>query len=275
MRARSTPCCARRTWWHCRPPRKPYRLPDWRDASDGATIVSRRGAAVDFGRRPRPGDCRMSQGNRLGHRLPPNPRAERRGPGGPPPPSPPGGRRLISAGGLDLAIAECPKGIGSVIGSPESAELIAGVRVQPFPLYPDDRGYFLEVQRIGKGLAAAFLPESTQISAALSYPGTMKAFHYHLFQHDCWTPVKGLFQVVLADLRLGSATHGVRNTMYVGGLRPWQILIPPGVAHGYKVVGREEALLVYLTDRFYNPKDEGRIPHNDAGINYDWETQHK
>jgi dTDP-4-dehydrorhamnose 3,5-epimerase len=189
--------------------------------------------------------------------------------------SPAAGRRLISAGERDLAIAECPKGIGSVIGSPESAELIAGVRVQPFPLYPDDRGYFLEVQRIGKGLAAAFPPESTQISAALSYPGTMKAFHYHLFQHDCWTPVKGLFQVVLADLRVGSATYGVRNTMYVGGLRPWQILIPPGVAHGYKVVGREEALLVYLTDRFYNPKDEGRIPYNDAGINYDWETQHK
>ena len=189
--------------------------------------------------------------------------------------SPAAGRRLISAGERDLAIAECPKGIGSVIGSPESAELIAGVRVQPFPLYPDDRGYFLEVQRIGKGLAAAFPPESTQISAALSYPGTMKAFHYHLFQHDCWTPVKGLFQVVLADLRVGSVTHGVRNTMYVGGLRPWQILIPPGVAHGYKVVGREEALLVYLTDRFYNPKDEGRIPYNDAGINYDWETQHK
>jgi len=47
------------------------------------------------------------------------------------------------------------------------------------------------------------------------------------------------------------------------------------VAHGYKIVGREEALLVYLTDRFYNPKDEGRIPHNDPGINYDWELQHK
>ena len=61
--------------------------------------------------------------------------------------------------------------------------------------------------------------------------------------------------------------------MYVGALRPWQVLIPPGVAHGYKVIGREDALLVYLTDRFYNPKDEGRIPYNDPGINYDWETQ--
>ena len=53
--------------------------------------------------------------------------------------------------------------------------------------------------------------------------------------------------------------------MYVGALRPWHVLIPPGVAHGYKVIGGEEALLVYLTDRFYNPKDEGRIPYNDPG----------
>jgi dTDP-4-dehydrorhamnose 3,5-epimerase len=128
---------------------------------------------------------------------------------------------------------------------------------------------------MGRGLASGFPPESTQISAALNYPGTVKAFHFHLHQHDCWTPVKGLLQVVLVDLRLGSPTHGARNTMYLGGLRPWQVLIPPGVAHGYKVVGREEALLVYLTDRFYNPKDEGRIAYNDPGINYDWETQHK
>jgi len=145
----------------------------------------------------------------------------------PQPVFPAAGRRLITSGDLDLVIAECPKGIGSVIGSPQSPDLIAGVRVQPFPLYPDDRGYFLEVQRIGSGLAAGFPPESTQISAALSYPGTVKAFHYHLFQHDCWTPVKGLLQVALMDLRLGSPTHGVRNTMYVGGLRPWQVLIPP------------------------------------------------
>jgi dTDP-4-dehydrorhamnose 3,5-epimerase len=53
------------------------------------------------------------------------------------------------------------------------------------------------------------------------------------------------------------------------------LLIPPGVGHGYKVIGTAPAMLVYLTDRLYNPKDEGRIPHNSEGINYDWELQHK
>lgn len=185
------------------------------------------------------------------------------------------GRRVASAGSLELVLPECEKGLGKIIGSIESPDLIAGVRLAQLSVYPDDRGYFMEVQRFGRGLAADFPAATSQVSAALNYPGSIKAFHYHLHQTDCWTPVKGLFQVVLADLRADSATFGLRNTLYVGPLRPWQILIPPGVAHGYKVIGGQEALLVYMTDRFYNPQDEGRIPYDDPSIHYDWETQHK
>jgi dTDP-4-dehydrorhamnose 3,5-epimerase len=185
------------------------------------------------------------------------------------------GRALASFGDLHLAVPECAKGIGAVIGSADSPQLIAGVRCEPLRLHPDDRGYFLEVQRLGLGLAADFPSATSQFSAALSYPGTVKAFHYHLHQTDCWTPVKGMLQVALVDLRTGSPTFGRRNTMYLGALRPWQVLIPPGVGHGYKVIGSEDALLVYMTDRFYNPQDEGRIPYNDPSIHYDWETQKK
>ena len=109
----------------------------------------------------------------------------------------------------------------------------------------------------------------------MRYPGTIKAFHFHHRQTDLWGVVSGMFQVALADLRPDSPTYGLRNTVYIGTLRPWQILIPPGVAHGYKVVGEQAAMLVYVTDRFYNPTDEGRIAYNDPRINYDWELQHK
>ena len=185
------------------------------------------------------------------------------------------GRRVASSADLELALPDCEKGLGKVINAIDSLDLIAGVRVAPLSLYPDDRGYFLEVQRLGRGLATAFPAESSQISAALNYPGAIKAFHFHLHQTDCWSPVKGLLQVALVDLRLSSSTFGLRNTMYVGPLRPWQVLIPPGVAHGYKVIGSQEALLVYMTDRFYDPQDEGRIPYDDVSINYDWDTQRK
>lgn len=183
--------------------------------------------------------------------------------------------QIASIEGLTLVLPECSRGLGSLINSPQSGELIEGVKIQPLALWPDDRGYFLEVQRMGHGLAAAFPSATTQVSATMSVPGTIKAFHYHLRQTDCWTPIRGMFQVALVDLRLGSPTFGARNTIYVGDLRPWQILIPPGVGHGYKVVSPSEALLVYLTDRFYDPKDEGRIPYNEPHIQYDWDTQHK
>ncbi len=182
---------------------------------------------------------------------------------------------LARYGALELAVPRCEKGIGAVIARADSQHLIEGVRIETVDLWPDDRGYFLEVQRLGRGLAAQFPPGETQVSAALNYPGSIKAFHYHLRQHDCWTPAMGMLQVALADLRAGSPTFGRRNTFYVGTLRPWRILIPPGIAHGYKVIGAGPAMLIYLTDRFYNPDDEGRIPYNHPDLNYDWELQHK
>jgi dTDP-4-dehydrorhamnose 3,5-epimerase len=177
--------------------------------------------------------------------------------------------------GVCLSVPQCEHGVGSVIMTLDSAALIDGVGLKPFSLWPDDRGYFLEVARLGQGLPAGFPAVSTQVSAALSYPGTIKALHYHRYQTDCWVPAMGMFQVVLVDLRTESKTFGQRNTLFLGELRPWQVLIPPGVAHGYKVIGQGPAMLVYVTDRFYNPADEGRIAYNDPSIRYDWEIQHK
>jgi dTDP-4-dehydrorhamnose 3,5-epimerase-like enzyme len=64
------------------------------------------------------------------------------------------------------------------------------------------------------------------------------------------------------------------NTIYVGRFRPWEILIRPGVGHGYKALGVEPIPLLYFTDRHYNPCDELRIAYNDPAIAYTWEIQH-
>jgi dTDP-4-dehydrorhamnose 3,5-epimerase len=180
-----------------------------------------------------------------------------------------------AAAPVRISTPKCEPGIGKVISTVDSAGLIDGVRVQPFDIWPDDRGYFLEVIRMRQGLAASFAPETTQVSAAVSYKGTIKAFHFHRHQTDLWVPMSGVFQVALVDLRADSPTFGIKNTFYVGSLRPWQLLIPPGVGHGYKVVGETAGTLVYVTNQIYNPSDEGRIAYNDASIQYDWETQHK
>jgi dTDP-4-dehydrorhamnose 3,5-epimerase len=186
---------------------------------------------------------------------------------------------LGTKNGIELAILRrSKKTLGKVIGKPDSPDLIDGVRMEPLQIHPDDRGFFMELTRLGEGLATAMVPEGDrriQVSFTLTYPGTIKAIHYHAEQTDLWAPVSGMLQVFLYDLRRNSKTFGLINTIFVGSYRPWEILIPPGVGHGYKALGVEPIQLLYLTDRHYNPADEFRIAYNDPTIAYDWETQHK
>ena len=186
---------------------------------------------------------------------------------------------LGTRNGIEMAIfRRNAKTLGNVISKPNSSELIDGVQIEPLQIYPDDRGFFTELARLGKGLATKMVPDAIhkiQVSLTLTYPGTIKAIHYHSEQTDLWAPVSGMVQVFLYDLRRHSRTFGTINTIFVGRFQPWEILIPPGVGHGYKALGTEPIQLVYFTDRHYNPADELRLPYNHTDIAYDWETQHK
>ena len=186
---------------------------------------------------------------------------------------------LGTRNGIEMAIARrTTKTLGKVIARPNSPDLIDGVQIEPLQVFPDDRGFFTELARLGKGLAAKMLPDDVrkiQVSLTLTYPGTIKAIHYHSEQTDLWVPISGMVQVFLYDLRRHSPTFAAINTIFAGRFQPWEILIPPGVAHGYKALGVEPIQLVYFTDRHYNPADELRLPYDHPDIAYDWEIQHK
>jgi dTDP-4-dehydrorhamnose 3,5-epimerase len=192
------------------------------------------------------------------------------------------GEKIVSLGtknGIEMAIrCRTEKTLGKVIAKSDSPDLIEGVRLEVLQVHPDDRGFFTELARLGKGLASGMVPDGTrniQVSFTLTYPGTIKAIHYHAEQSDLWAPVSGMLQVFLCDLRRHSKTFGLINTLYVGRFRPWEILIPPGVGHGYKALGIEPINLLYFTDRHYNPADELRLAYNDPHVGYDWDTQFK
>ena len=186
---------------------------------------------------------------------------------------------LGTRNGIEMAIARrSAKTLGKIIAKPDSPDLIEGIQIEPLQIYPDDRGFFCELARLGQGLAAKMVPDEQrkiQVSLTLTYPGTIKAIHYHAEQSDLWAPVSGMVQVFLYDLRRHSSTFGAINTIFAGRLQPWEILIPPGVAHGYKALGVEPIQLLYFTDRHYNPADELRLPYDHPDIAYDWEIQHK
>lgn len=149
--------------------------------------------------------------------------------------------------------------------------LIEGVIYKKCIKHCDDRGYFTELVRDDEGILKRF----GQMSASLAYPGVIKAFHFHEKQDDVWYFPVGNAQVVLHDLREDSNTYQQTDVFYLGEQNPSVLLIPKGVAHGYRVLGNQPAIIVYLTTESYqaDAPDEFRIPYNDPEINFNWETQ--
>jgi dTDP-4-dehydrorhamnose 3,5-epimerase len=147
------------------------------------------------------------------------------------------------------------------------AETIEGVEIKELVTHSDERGFFREIIRVSDDI----FPEGFgQWSHSLMYQGVAKAWHVHQRQTDWWYLGKGTIKVALYDTRLDSPTSGHLQELFMGeGQQAIVLKIPPGVAHGCKVLS-PEAHLFYITSHTYDPDDEGRIPHDDPAIGYDW-----
>ena len=133
----------------------------------------------------------------------------------------------------------------------------------------EKRGILLEVLRKDEGLLSKF----DQTVFTISYKNTIKAFHWHRKQDDLWFVASGKAKIVLYDQRKDSPTHGETQVLYAGTDDYKLILIPVGVAHGYKVIGDEPVLLFYhVTETYVDwEPDEKRIPFDDPTINFNWD----
>jgi len=81
----------------------------------------------------------------------------------------------------------------------------------------------------------------------------------------------GNLKVVLFDRRPDSPTHGEMQTYFLGDNFAAKVIkIPAGVAHGCKALGGGVTHLFYVTSKTYDPAEEGRLPHDDKSIGYDW-----
>ncbi|MHC4942396.1 MAG: dTDP-4-dehydrorhamnose 3,5-epimerase family protein [Planctomycetota bacterium] len=149
--------------------------------------------------------------------------------------------------------------------------MIDGVLVKKIQVYHDDRGSLMEVLKEGDLL----FKNIKQTTFTMAYPGVIKAFHWHKFQYDLWFFTRGAAQVVLYDLRDDSPTRGETNVFYMGEKNSILLSIPPGVAHGYRVLGVKPASLFYHTTEAYDPEnpDEERVAYNDPQIGFDWNTK--
>jgi len=133
----------------------------------------------------------------------------------------------------------------------------------------DERGFFRELIR----QTDEFFSEGFgQWSHSLMYAGVIKAWHIHERQVDWWYVATGVLKVALYDTRTDSPTGGALMEFLMGDGQPDCVVkVPPGVAHGCKAVSGPVNLF-YVTSGVYDPADEGRMPHDDPAIGYDWTT---
>jgi len=147
--------------------------------------------------------------------------------------------------------------------------MIEGVEIKDLTTHPDERGFFREIIRATDDF---FAEGFGQFSHSLMYPGVAKAWHIHKTQIDWWYVPVGNIKVGLYDNRDSSPTRGETQIVLMGENYGGKALkIPPGVAHGCKVLG-DTAHLLYITSKTYDPDEEGRIPYDDAKIGFDWES---
>ncbi len=148
-----------------------------------------------------------------------------------------------------------------------NTDMIDGVAIKNLKTHRDERGYFREIIRATDDF---FEEGFGQWSHSLMYSGVIKAWHIHKNQTDWWYVYTGVLKVALYDKRPKSSTCGQTMEIMLGENQDASVLkIPPGVAHGCKCISGP-ASLFYITSHTYNPQEEGRIPHDDSEIGYDW-----
>ncbi len=157
-----------------------------------------------------------------------------------------------------------PKAYASAARGPR----IAGVKTRALKVIPDERGWLMEILRADDG---EFFTKFGQVYVSATYPGVVKAWHYHKVQTDTFACVLGMVKLVLVDTRTGSPTEGVVNEFFIGTGRPTLVQVPNLVYHGWKGIGDSLALVVNApTEPYdYDDPDEFRLdPH--GTLPYDW-----
>ncbi len=155
---------------------------------------------------------------------------------------------------------------------------IPGVHIKELNPQYDDRGVLWEILRADDPNYKGF----GQVYCSTTLPGVIKGFHEHRAQTDNITCVKGRLKLVL--IKQGAKEGGAiplislenpaidvveEYILVPGGL---VVTIPPGIMHGWKNIGTEEAFAINVPNFMYNREDpdEIRYPPHDW---YDWETE--
>lgn len=149
-----------------------------------------------------------------------------------------------------------------------TARLIDGVAARRAKVIPDERGRLGEILRADDPWFTKF----GQVYFTTTYPGVVKAWHFHKLQTDHFYCLRGTIKLALYDAREGSKTRGEVNELYLSEHLPALVRVPPGVYHGWMCASDTEAMVINVTTECYNyaQPDEYRAAPHGGEIPYVW-----
>jgi dTDP-4-dehydrorhamnose 3,5-epimerase len=152
---------------------------------------------------------------------------------------------------------------------------LQGPRLIEIKIYPDSRGFFTERFNESRfndqGLPSKFV----QDNHSRSKPGVIRGLHYQHApgQGKLVGVIRGRIWDVIVDLRRESPTYGKWDSVELNDQNGLLLWIPEGFAHGFCVLGHEDADVIYKVDSPYSPKTEGGIRYDDPALKIEWPVQ--
>ena len=134
-------------------------------------------------------------------------------------------------------------------------------------------GHLTEVFRLDWGFADFPV---VQVTNTVTFPGRIRAWGIHRFTVDRLFAATGSLCIVCYDGRRASSTFGCINEFMLGERNQGLVMIPPGVYHGWKNIGDDQAAIISMPSELYQYEtpDRWELPWDSAAardtIAYRW-----
>jgi len=149
---------------------------------------------------------------------------------------------------------------------------LPGVFILEPRVFGDERGFFFESYNqqtmSDVGIAERFVQDNHSCSSR----NVLRGLHYQVKhpQGKLVRVAEGEIIDVAVDLRRSSPTFGGWEAVRLSGANKRMLWIPPGLAHGFRVVS-ERAHVLYKATDYYAPEHERTLAWNDPQLKIKWE----
>lgn len=144
---------------------------------------------------------------------------------------------------------------------------ISGIWTRNAEIFPDERGYFFE--EIRKSSFMGEVPDFVQDSISYSYRNVLRGMHIQDQQWQLVTLLSGSIIDVVLNLDKNSDEYKHSSSILLKWDGINQLLIKPGIAHGFAVLS-ESAMLHYKSSVYFGETPQSGVHWQSKEVNHHW-----